>query len=85
MKAMALNQVQNNQSSMTVLKLVSTMSKAIEAYGKNEGLVTFLAVLSALVVMVGVVMLNTGVMVFGAVALVAAVAPMINRWCSEDV
>lgn len=84
MKAMALNQVQNTQTSMTVSQMVSIVSKAIEAYGKNEDLVTFIAVLCTLIVMAGVVMMSAGVMVTGAVALAVALAPMIGRWCRED-
>ena len=83
MKAMALNQAQNTQTSMTMSQIVSKLSKAVEAYGKNEGLATFIAVMCAIVVMAGVVMMSTGLMVAGAVVLVAAVTPMVNRWCGD--
>lgn len=84
MKAMALNQVQNNQSTVETAQILSVIAKAVESYSKNESLLMTMAIICALVVMTGVVMMNAVVMIGGVVLLVLGLTPTIVRWCKED-
>ena len=84
MKAMALNSVQNSQTTVETAQFFATIGKAIEAYSKNEGLLMTVAILCALVVMLGVMMMNTAIMISGVVLLVLGLTPTIVRWSKED-
>ena len=84
MKAMALNQVQNSQSTVETAQVFAAICKAIEEYSKNESLLMTVAIICALVVMLGAMMMNATVMVSGAVLLVLGLTPTIVRWCKED-
>lgn len=81
---MALNSVQNSQSTVTTTQLFVTIGKAIEAYSKNEDLVTTMVMICALVVMVGVALMSVATMIAGAVALVISFAPTAVRWSIQD-
>ena len=83
MKAMALNSVQNSKSTVETAQVFAAISKSIEEYSKNENLLMTLAIICALVVMLGVMMMNAVVMISGVALLVLGLTPAIVRWCKE--
>ena len=84
MKAMALNSVQNSKSTVETAQVFAAISKSIEEYSKNENLLMTLAIICALVVMLGVMMMNAVVMISGVALLVLGLTPAIVCWCKED-
>ena len=84
MKAMALNSVQNSKSTVETAQVFAAISKSIEEYSKNENLLMAVAIICALVVMLGVMMMNAVVMISGVALLVLGLTPAIVRWCKED-
>lgn len=84
MKAMALNQVQNNQSTVETAQILSVITKAVESYSKNESLLMTVAIICALVVMTGVVLMSAKLMIIGVFLLILALLPLFLRWCRED-
>lgn len=81
---MALNSVQNSQPSMTATQLFVTISKAVVKYGKKEEMITAIAMLCALVVLIGAVLMSTVTMIAGAVVFVITFAPAIILWSLQD-
>ena len=84
MKAMALNSVQNSKSTVETAQVFAAISKSIEEYSKNENLLMTVAIICALVVMLGVMVMNAVVMISGVALLVLGLTPAIVRWCKED-
>ena len=84
MKTMALNSVQNSQSTVATTQFFATIGKAITSYSKNEDLVTTMVMICALLVMVGVALMSVTTMIAGAVALVISFAPTAVRWSIQD-
>ena len=84
MKAMALNSVQNSKSIVETAQVFAAISKSIEEYSKNENLLMTVAIICALVVMLGVMVMNAVVMISGVALLVLGLTPAIVRWCKED-
>ena len=84
MKAMALNSVQNSKSTVETAQVFAVISKSIEEYSKNENLLMTVAIICALVVMLGAMMMNAVVMISGVALLVLGLTPAIVRWCKED-
>lgn len=84
MKTMALNSVQNSQSTVATTQFFASIGRAIAVYGKNEELVTTMVMICALVVMVGVALMSVATMIAGAVALVISFAPTAVRWSIQD-
>ena len=84
MKAMALNSVQNSKSTVETAQVFAAISKSIEEYSKNENLLMAVAIICALVVMLGVMMMNAVVMISGVALLVLRLTPAIVRWSKED-
>ena len=81
---MALNSVQNSKSTVETAQVFAVISKSIEEYSKNENLLMTVAIICALVVMLGVMMMNAVVMISGVALLVLGLTPAIVRWCKED-
>lgn len=84
MKAMALNSTESGQATVAVSQLVSKLAKSISAYAKKEDVMLALAVVCALVVLLGVAIMKPMVMVAGVSLLVVAVAPTFCKWCEDD-
>ena len=84
MKAMALNSVQNSKSTVETAQVFAAISKSIEEYSKNESLLMTVAIICALVVMLGVMMMSAVVMISGVALLVLGLTPAIVRWSKED-
>lgn len=83
MKAMALNSVQNSKSTVETAQVFAAISKSIEEYSKNENLLMTVAIICALVVMLGVMMMNAVVMISGVALLVLGLTPAIVRWAKK--
>ena len=83
MKAMALNSVQNSKSTVETAQVFAAISKSIEEYSKNENLLMAVAIICALVVMLGAMMMNAVVMISGVALLVLGLTPAIVRWSKE--
>lgn len=81
---MALNSVQNSKSTVETAQVFAAISKSIEEYSKNENLLMAVAIICALVVMLGAMMMNAVVMISGVALLVLGLTPAIVRWCKED-
>ena len=81
---MALNSVQNSKSTVETAQVFAAISKSIEEYSKNENLLMAVAIICALVVMLGVMMMNAVVMISGVDLLVLGLTPAIVRWRKED-
>ena len=84
MKAMALNQVQDTQATAVATQVMNAIGKAVENYGKNDSAVMFVAIVCAVVVLLGVAMMSASVMIAGVTVLILALTPTILRWLRED-
>lgn len=84
MKTMALNQVQNREISVEYTKIQIKIGKLIDAYSKNDTAIIVINILSALIVMTGVVSLSMKLIIAGALIFMCALMPLFYSWCRDS-